>query len=155
MVSLLGNVSRESRKVGWGSREGGLHLCSRRFLSSEDAAPTCRPQSGRQARSIAPAPHRRSCSDKWRHPRSARTGCEERFSPSTYRTHSAETDSPGWGLPLPERKRQLLPDAELEYPPIGEGARLPDGPVGSGMECRMTILSSLTRISLTNSRTTR
>ena len=45
-----------------------------------------------------PAPPRRSCNDKWRHPRSARTGCEDTFSPSTCRTHNAETDSPGWGL---------------------------------------------------------
>ena len=34
----------------------------------------------RQARSITPAPPRRSCNDKWRHPRSARTGCEDTFS---------------------------------------------------------------------------
>src|ERR1700732_4233815 len=66
-------------------------------LSSQGAVPTCRPQSGRQARSIPPAPRRRSGSDKWRRPRNARTECEDRFSPSTYRTHNAETDSPGGG----------------------------------------------------------
>src|SRR5450756_2291679 len=34
----------------------------------------CSPQSGRQAHSITSAPPRRSYNDKWRHPRSARTG---------------------------------------------------------------------------------
>jgi len=58
-----------------------------------DAAPACRPPSGRPPRPTVPAPPRRSCSDKWHRPHTARTGHEERFSPSTCRTRSAGTGS--------------------------------------------------------------
>ena len=51
--------------------------------SSQDAAPGCKPQGGRPACSITPALPWRSCSDKWRHLRSDRTGCEDGFSSST------------------------------------------------------------------------
>jgi hypothetical protein len=56
--------SRESQSGCWGSRRAGSHPCSRRSLSSQDAAPACRPQSGRQSRPRVPAPPRRSCNDK-------------------------------------------------------------------------------------------
>jgi putative ABC transport system substrate-binding protein len=46
------------------SRHADLHPCSRQSSSSADAVPTCRSQSDQQARSIAPAPPQRSCSDR-------------------------------------------------------------------------------------------
>src|SRR6516225_1296902 len=47
--------------------------------------------------SIAPAPLRRSCSDKWHRPRTSRTECADSFATSTRRTHSAGTGLPGAG----------------------------------------------------------
>src|SRR6516165_8588959 len=48
--------------------------------------------------SVAPAPLRRSCSDKWHRPRTSRTECADSFATSTRRTYSAGTGLPGAGL---------------------------------------------------------
>ena len=65
----------------------------------------------------------------------------------------------GWSWPdyaelLPERKRQLGRSVRASARPFGPEA-VGDGPEGTGMQWRITIVSSLTITSLTRSRTIR
>src|SRR5213076_382958 len=63
---------------------------------------------------IMPAPPRRSCSDKLRRPRTARTGCRGSSVPSTCRRRNAGTGSPRLGLsPHPAVSRSSRHDAAV------------------------------------------